>query len=135
MYNLEHYLNECAWELLDLKFPIKPSVIELGKPVKSYWAKCRFDSKRDCYIITINSILADVRNPVSALKNTIIHELIHTIPGCMNHGKYWKAYAKLANRKLGYHITVSSTASEEGITFLPDGDGNMISVENCRQAA
>ena len=39
------------------------------------------------------------------IKNTIIHELIHCIPFCNNHGKEFKKYSNYANQKLGYHIT------------------------------
>ena len=39
------------------------------------------------------------------IKNTIIHELIHCIPYCNDHGKLFKKYADLINKKLGYNIT------------------------------
>ena len=39
------------------------------------------------------------------IKNTIIHELIHCMPYCNNHGKQFKAYAKVINEKLGYNIS------------------------------
>lgn len=38
------------------------------------------------------------------IKNTIMHELIHCLPYCNNHGKEFKKYAKLINEKLGYEI-------------------------------
>ncbi len=38
------------------------------------------------------------------IKNTIIHELIHCLPNCNDHGKYFKKYADLINQKLGYNI-------------------------------
>lgn len=38
------------------------------------------------------------------IKNTIIHELIHCIPFCNNHGENFKKYAKYINEKLGYDI-------------------------------
>lgn len=39
------------------------------------------------------------------IKNTIIHELIHCMPYCNNHGKVFKQYSKLINEKLGYNIS------------------------------
>lgn len=39
------------------------------------------------------------------IKNTIIHELVHCLPYCNNHGKYFKEYANLINMKLGYNIS------------------------------
>lgn len=41
----------------------------------------------------------------SIIKNTMIHELIHCIPYCNNHGKEFKKYAKFISEKLGYDIT------------------------------
>ncbi len=38
------------------------------------------------------------------IKNTIIHELIHCIPFCNNHGEEFKKYANYINKKLGYNI-------------------------------
>ena len=38
------------------------------------------------------------------IKNTIIHELIHCLPDCNNHGKEFKKYAEIVNQKLGYNI-------------------------------
>lgn len=38
------------------------------------------------------------------IKNTIIHELIHCIPFCNNHGAEVKKYAAYINSKLGYDV-------------------------------
>jgi len=39
------------------------------------------------------------------IKNTIMHELIHCIPYCNNHGTEFKKYANLLNYKYGYNIS------------------------------
>ena len=39
------------------------------------------------------------------IKNTIIHELIHCIPYCNNHGIEFKKYAKIINNAYGYDIS------------------------------
>lgn len=38
------------------------------------------------------------------IKNTIIHELIHCIPFCNNHGQEFKKYALYINQKLSHDI-------------------------------
>jgi len=53
--------------------------------------------------IEISSWVMDLDERI--IKNTIIHELIHCIPYCNNHGKEFKKYAKFINSKLGYDIT------------------------------
>lgn len=39
-----------------------------------------------------------------AVMNTLIHELIHTCPGCMNHGSKWQSYGNQVRLKFGYDI-------------------------------
>ena len=39
------------------------------------------------------------------IKNTILHELIHCLPYCNNHGKIFKKYADIINQSYGYNIT------------------------------
>ncbi len=50
--------------------------------------------------------------------DTIMHELLHTVPGCFNHGEKWKAYAKYINEKFPqYNITRVVKDSEIGLTI------------------
>lgn len=39
------------------------------------------------------------------IKNTIMHELIHCLPYCNNHGKEFKKYANILNSNYGYEIS------------------------------
>ena len=39
-----------------------------------------------------------------SLRNTLIHELIHTVPGGLCHTGEWKKWAKLVSEKTGYNI-------------------------------
>lgn len=48
------------------------------------------------YTITINSYHLKL-SPASEVHNTIMHEVIHSLPGCMNHGPKWKAAASKVN--------------------------------------
>ena len=47
------------------------------------------------------------------IKNTIIHELLHCLPYCNNHGKYFKKYANLINKELGYNISRVGNKKED----------------------
>lgn len=62
-----------------------------------------FYTKYQKHHIEISKWVMDLNNKI--IKNTIIHELIHCIPGCNNHGVEFKKYAKIINQKLGYSIT------------------------------
>ena len=69
----------------------------------------------DGYSININVVLLDEKNDVSGLKNTIIHELLHSCKGCMNHGENWKRLAEKVNRAYGYNIKRTSSSDEKGV--------------------
>ena len=47
------------------------------------------------------------------IKNTIIHELIHCMPFCNNHGLKFKQYANYINLKLGYNISRLGNKKED----------------------
>lgn len=47
------------------------------------------------------------------IKNTIMHELIHCIPYCNNHGTNFKKYANLINKKYGYDISRVGNKKED----------------------
>lgn len=50
------------------------------------------------------------------IKNTIIHEILHTCKGCMNHGENWKRKADIIKNKYGIEIKRTSTMEEKGYT-------------------
>ena len=47
------------------------------------------------------------------IKNTIVHELIHCMPYCNNHGEQFKKYSEYINNKLGYNITRIGNKKED----------------------
>lgn len=47
------------------------------------------------------------------IKNTIMHEVIHCLPYCNNHGKEFKKYAKYINENLGYDISRVGNKAED----------------------
>ncbi len=50
------------------------------------------------------------------LRETLLHELLHTCPGCRDHGDRWKSYAALVNGRMGTNI--QRTVKVEG-EFTP----------------
>lgn len=46
------------------------------------------------------------------LRNTLLHELLHTCYGCQNHGKRWKACAQKVGQAWG--VDIRRTAAVEG---------------------
>lgn len=59
------------------------------------------------YEIEINKVYTNMVE-IDDIKNTLLHELIHSLPLCMNHGKHWKIQAAKASVR-GYDIQRVST--------------------------
>lgn len=88
-------VDEARKELDALGIPYgKISMLEVSHTVTSY-GDCRKIGESS-YRIRVNKVLlAEAADTI--VKETIIHEILHTCPGCMNHGKTWQAYASVVN--------------------------------------
>lgn len=114
MRDLQQYANECKKELAALKIPFTSSAeFTINTRAASRWGQTR--KTPDGYKINISAVLLDERNAAEGLKNTIIHELLHTCAGCMNHGAKWKEYAARVKAAYGYNIKRTSNEEEKGI--------------------
>ena len=51
-----------------------------------------------------------------ACRQVLAHELLHTCPGCRNHGPLWKSYAQRMNQAYGYRIDRTSTRQALGLS-------------------
>lgn len=50
------------------------------------------------------------------VKNTIAHELLHTVEGCCNHQWYWQKLANIVNTRMPkYTVKRTTEAEEKGI--------------------
>lgn len=88
-------IEECTGFKVDAKFP----VITFSK-ARSFWANVTTLGNKDFKLNVSNvfeeiedSTLADIR-----LQSTIIHEVIHTLPGCFNHGPKFKKVCNDINK-------------------------------------
>lgn len=75
------------------------------------WGQCR--QYGDQFIISLNSHLLELEKVDPALE-TLLHEILHTIRGCWNHGPKWKRLAGQLNSRYGCDIKTTATASEKG---------------------
>lgn len=76
----------------------KPDKLSVYKVKKRLYYK-----KYNLHHIEISKWVMQLRD--DKIKNTIIHELIHCLPNCNNHGKEFKKYSKIINQNLGYNIS------------------------------
>lgn len=64
------------------------------------------------YIIEVATRIAE--GPEKSCRDTLAHELLHTCPGCQNHGARWKMYAGQMNKAYGYNIKRAATEQAMG---------------------
>ena len=102
-------VKECKQELasieLDSKIP-KEISFNINFKAKNFLGVCRNKKK-----IEITSWLLTYGTD-KQIKNTIMHEIIHTFKDTVGHQKSWKRYAQTINTKLGYSISVRSSIRE-----------------------
>lgn len=115
MKNLDKLFNECMNEAKAIG--LKPGNIvgvTVNTRAKNRWGQTRYSN--GVYSINIsNRLLAEELDDMVA-KNTIMHEIIHTCPGCMNHGENWKRLANRVNAAYpDYNIKRTTSCEEKGI--------------------
>ena len=84
---------------------------------KYRWGQCSHLPNGN-YAISISTDLIEP-DSVEGLKNTLMHEILHTIKGCMNHGTNWKQWADLVNSQLGYDVKRTNSAEELNVNREP----------------
>ena len=102
---LNNLYKQCIEELkiINIDSPKKRTIdIKINTRSKKRYGCCKKISK-DKFQIEISEWVMDLNEDI--IKNTIMHELIHCLPRCNNHGEYFKKYAELINEKLGYNIS------------------------------
>lgn len=115
MRDLMQYAKQCMAELdeLDIKYG---NIIEFKINTRSLqrWGQCKVIPGG--FSININYILLDEQNDEQGLKSTILHELLHSCKGCMNHGKEWQSLANRVNKAYGYNIERTTSYNDAGIS-------------------
>ena len=85
------------------------------------------------YFIYLNpNILKFSEDGEKIIRETLAHELCHTLPGCMNHGKEFHAKARLIKDKLGYYIDTKADVDSSNYfrKYLPQAN-YMVKCDNC----
>jgi len=115
---LEIYLQQVIQEAKALNLPVSKRIdplIRLNRRAKSRFASCRTETNRPGAVYTIEVGEALLRSTGTTVKGILAHEVLHTCPGCRDHGSKWKAYAEKMNEAYGYTIKRTSTYEELGL--------------------
>ena len=89
--------------------------VQVNGRAKSRFGCCRYEKGRQ--VIEVAGRIA--QGPEESCLETLAHEVLHTCPGCRNHGDRWKGYAQRMNEEYGYHISRTSTDEEMGLEGRP----------------
>lgn len=118
---LDLQMAEFARALRDLNIPISRRIdpaVRVNTRAKCRLGCCYRLPARDGeraegthwdYAIEVSASLLD--RP-EQLRETLLHELLHTCPGCQNHGAAWKAWAAKAGEAFGVSIRRLAPAEE-----------------------
>ena len=114
MKDLYRFVNECREDIESLGIELGTIYkVSVNTRAKTRWGLCK--GHKGAYEISISSILLADGVDDMALKNTIAHELLHTIKGGNGHKGEWKRCAELMNRTYGYNIKRCTPADEKGV--------------------
>ena len=84
---------------------------------KSYWANIGRDRNKPSgygmHISRTFELIPDDEKAELRFKSCMIHEIIHTIPGCNNHGKKFKKICNIINKKFPEYKLQTKTSSED----------------------
>jgi len=111
--NLEQMMYTCKQQLVSLGFSELNSKLynlEINPRFRKKLGQCCYNRKSMFYTIKISKNFMQVCPEY--VKNTMMHELIHSVNGCMNHGPNFQYLASLVNRKFGYNVKTHSDVPE-----------------------
>lgn len=127
-------------------YSVYPNYVEPGNinfiftKAQSYWANiCQSTGKaigkHKDFVIRIGSLfnlISDEDLRIHRLNECMIHELIHTIPGCNNHGRKFKQLASRINLKYPkYNIQTQTGVENYGITIAEQPKKYKIVCSHC----
>jgi len=115
MSKYNNLLKEVINEAININIPvsinINPNVI-INTRAKGRFGQCKRHNGQ--YSIEISQHLTQAEE--KHIKETLAHEILHTCPNCMNHGRQWKLYAMIMNNKYNYDISRTNSCENLGIT-------------------
>ena len=116
MKNLMNYVEICKKELdaINIKYG-NVTKWDVNTRAQSRWGQCKSLRNRSAFEINISSRLLADDSSDEGLKNTIIHELLHTCDGGDEHKGAWKYLANKVNNAYGYNIKRTSSSEEKGV--------------------
>lgn len=120
-------VKECEEELRAIGIPVgHVAEVRVNTRARKRWGQCRQEA--DGFHISISDRLLGEETR-EGLRDTILHELLHTCPLCGNHGAMWKHYAEYVNSRL--HANVKRINSNEEKGLPPEEEARVLHRYHC----
>lgn len=113
---IENYVEDAKF-IISKCYPsfVPPTIVNIKiSKARSYWATIKHIDN-NCYELRVSNIFNEITNEYrfhTRLMSCMIHELIHTIPKCWNHGSAFKKMAAIINREYPEFVVSTGTPSE-----------------------
>lgn len=131
MEKLNALLFDTIASLKALNIPVPDNInpeVHISTRAKKRLGCCRLSRDTGIFTIDISSFMLSGDN-AGHLHETMVHEVLHTCPGCFNHGPQWKIYATAVNHALGYDI--SRTADSRTHDYSPPPAKHALVCKKC----
>ncbi len=86
---------------------------EINTRARKRFGQCKV-MRKGCFSINIAAMMFQAEDRY--VEEVILHELLHSCQGCMNHGKQWRVYAEQVNQAYGTNISRTSTREQYGLS-------------------
>jgi len=86
--------------------------VSVNRRAKTRFGCCR--TRNGVHTIEIAAALLEADERV--VRQVLAHEVLHTCPGCANHGTLWKGYATRMNDLCGYDICRTDSHQQLGLS-------------------
>ena len=105
-------INECVEILTHLGYDMSRNTYSVIWNTRAYTrlGQCKLKSVnmgKRCFELSFNKRYFETANPTN-IHNTIMHEVCHSVMGCMNHQAPWRAVVNKVNARFGYNISRTS---------------------------
>lgn len=127
---VQDIFEDMLWQFTDFEDDIEfdrnsinPTLGWLSSNNRKTLGRCHWDGWE--YNILLNpNMLKFQEDGINTIKNTIAHELCHTLPGCMNHGKNFHARADQIGFLMGYVIDTHADTDSSAYfrKYLPNAN-------------
>jgi predicted SprT family Zn-dependent metalloprotease len=114
MNKYNELLQEVIEQARKINIPVSIDVdptITINTRAKGRFGQCK--KRNGKYLIEISQYLTQAEDKY--IKETLAHEILHTCPDCMNHGREWKYYVSRMNYNYGYNISRTNSCANMGI--------------------